>query len=702
MAKLTLDGVTITKVTLDGVELTSLKLDGTEIFTLGTQYTNLHTNTPLAGGGNSVKPDDMINVYTGTTVMTNLGGGNYSFQFNPAGTSDQNMWEYRVEDSGANGVALVNGNTYRYEVDVVLDTATDGEVGLDATRGGLSNITIDETLGTLVLGQTVTQSVEFTVNSATHLIRFRHGVGHGSAATGTVTMKNPRLLDLGAPLVTTYTHSMMVWHGTNSAGMDASVPGGSITPLPVEAGEADVTRITSIASGAPQLHLAGTQDVGSEVTVTFQGGISFTGTGVEYLGTHTKFVGASDGDALYDYLAAEEGNNVEFDIAYTKFVPTFSSTHTITPYDGTTIAGYDLTNGGSMTPLPVAAGLTDIIHLTSTTGGSPVLKTAGITGVGNTVTIKLDGGNLEFFATGVSDGTDTVYTGPADLNDAIFDYLVAQATVGVAIQIIHNVVSVPSPNIHDIPTVDYTTGQGTFLLHVDHTSDSDDSVYSSAEFETRYDQDWSTLTNVEIKDGRLKCTVDAGTYKKGIQSGGNLATDYDELYMTYEFEFANGFDFVLGGKMPGLSGRPGSTGSHADGCNPQGQDGGFSCRMMFRPDGQLEGYFYHEDQPGSCGHQISFLDGAENYKVRKGTRYLMEIRVIMNTTGNRDGIVEVKINGVQVLRKANFRFSNNSSHGINHKFIQMWHGGNSSSWAPSQDSVFFMNHMTISTSPLVY
>jgi hypothetical protein len=239
-------------------------------------------------------------------------------------------------------------------------------------------------------------------------------------------------------------------------------------------------------------------------------------------------------------------------------------------------------------------------------------------------------------------------------------------------------------------------------MHVDHTNDADDTNYTDTEYEDAYDMQWSTITNGEIKDGRFKVTVDAGTYKKGIQSGGNLGDDYDELYMTYEFEFANGFDFVLGGKLPGLSGRPGSTGSHADGCNPQGQDGGFSARMMFRPDGKLEGYFYHEDQPGSCGHQIAFTDGDDIFKVRNGTKYLMEIRVVMNTAGNRDGIVEVKINGIQVLRKANFRFSNNASHGINHKFIQMWHGGNSSSWAPSQDSVFFMNHLTVSTSPLVY
>jgi hypothetical protein len=703
MAKLTLDGVTVTKVTLDGVEITSLKLDGGEIFTLGTQYTDLHTNPNLIGGGNGVAPDDMINVYSGDTTMVNLGGGNYSFEFNPDGASDQRMWEYRVENSGANGVALVNGNTYRYEVDCILTIATDGEVGLDATRGGLSNITIDETLGTLVLDETVKQSVEFTVNSATHLIRFRHGVGHGGAATGAVIMKNPRLLDLGAPLVTTYTHSMLVWHGVNSAGMDASVPGGSITPLPIDSGEADVTRITSIASGAPQLHVLGTQDVGATVTVTFQGGISFTGTGVDYQGTHTRFIGDNDGDALYNYLAAEEGNNIDFDISFTPFVASFSMTHQITPYDGTTIAGYDLTNGGSFTPLPVAAGKDDVIHLTSTSGGAPVLMTAGINGsVGDTVLVKLDSGNLEFFATGVSDGTNTVYTGPTDLNDAIFDYLLANATVQVDIEIQHTVLAVPSPNIHDMPVVDYSTGQATFLEHIDHTSDSDDANYTSTEYEARYDMQWSTLTNVSIEDGRLKCIVDAGEYKKGIQSGGNLDDDYDELYMTYEFEFANGFDFVLGGKLPGLSGRPGSTGAHADGCNPQGQDGGFSARMMFRPDGKIEGYFYHEDQPGSCGHSVAFTDGGEIFKVRNGTTYLMEIRVIMNTPGNRDGIVECKINGVQVLRKANFRFSNNGNHGINHKFIQMWHGGSSSSWAPSQDSTFYMNHMTISTSPLVY
>jgi hypothetical protein len=70
--------------------------------------------------------------------------------------------------------------------------------------------------------------------------------------------------------------------------------------------------------------------------------------------------------------------------------------------------------------------------------------------------------------------------------------------------------------------------------------------------------------------------------------------------LTYTVRFAADFDWVKGGKLPGLSGGPAnvSGGRPADGTN------GFSARLMWRKDGRGEAYVYHKNQKGGLWGQL--------------------------------------------------------------------------------------------------
>ena len=75
--------------------------------------------------------------------------------------------------------------------------------------------------------------------------------------------------------------------------------------------------------------------------------------------------------------------------------------------------------------------------------------------------------------------------------------------------------------------------------------------------------------------------------------------------MSYDVQFEEGFDFVKGGKLPGLFGGEGNTG----GGIPTGMDG-FSARMMWRGNGRVVQYVYYPDQPEHFGHDMPWTDPA--------------------------------------------------------------------------------------------
>lgn len=195
----------------------------------------------------------------------------------------------------------------------------------------------------------------------------------------------------------------------------------------------------------------------------------------------------------------------------------------------------------------------------------------------------------------------------------------------------------------------------------------------------------------------------------GAQWRMDLGQSYDELYLSYRIRFGAGFDFVRGGKLPGLAGGTGNTGGNV----PDGTDG-WSARMMWRTDGSggsattrdaanAVQYVYHPDQPDTFGEDFRWDDGPDDEWVEfeDDRWYQFEHRVLMNTPGENDGEIQAWLDGEQVLDVQGLRFRDVSTFGIDELLFSTFFGGSSDIWAPSKDEFVYYDDFVVSTEPIV-
>ena len=104
--------------------------------------------------------------------------------------------------------------------------------------------------------------------------------------------------------------------------------------------------------------------------------------------------------------------------------------------------------------------------------------------------------------------------------------------------------------------------------------------------------------------------------------------------LNYTVEFSSGFDWVKGGKLPGLCGGPKSV----TGGRPANGKNGFSARLMWRADGRGEAYVYHMNQPKKYGQSFPF---PATFRFPVAEPVNVRLRVSMNTPGRRDGKLDV-------------------------------------------------------------
>jgi hypothetical protein len=145
----------------------------------------------------------------------------------------------------------------------------------------------------------------------------------------------------------------------------------------------------------------------------------------------------------------------------------------------------------------------------------------------------------------------------------------------------------------------------------------------------------------------------------------------DEATLKYRVRFEPGFDFVRGGKLPGLyGGIVTSGGDIPDGTN------GWSTRLMWREEGQGEVYAY---LPTSTVHGTSL--GRGSWRFGPDRWISIEQHVRLNTPGVADGLIEIVVDGVRVLRVSDVVFRSVSSLKIEGVFFSTFFGGDDTSWA---------------------
>lgn len=152
--------------------------------------------------------------------------------------------------------------------------------------------------------------------------------------------------------------------------------------------------------------------------------------------------------------------------------------------------------------------------------------------------------------------------------------------------------------------------------------------------------------------------------------------------LTYRIRFSDDFEWVQGGKLPGLGGGTTPTGGRysAD---------GFTTRYMWRAGGSLVVYFYWAEQPSRtqpAGKQYG-LDLDLGVTLERGREYVLRQRVTMNTPRERDGKLQVWVDDHEVLHRTNilFRDAPDKTWSIDRFYFSTFHGGAGPSWAPARD-----------------
>ncbi len=149
----------------------------------------------------------------------------------------------------------------------------------------------------------------------------------------------------------------------------------------------------------------------------------------------------------------------------------------------------------------------------------------------------------------------------------------------------------------------------------------------------------------------------------------------DELRLSYDVRFSDNFDFVKGGKLPGLFGGAGASGGNI----PDGTDG-FSTRLMWRRDGDGEMYAY---LPTSKGYGTSIERGAWQFEPGDWTRVEQEVK--LNNPKRSDGEIRVWVNDELVIDQRDLKFRTTDSLKIDGVFFSTFFGGGDASWATPQD-----------------
>jgi hypothetical protein len=183
-----------------------------------------------------------------------------------------------------------------------------------------------------------------------------------------------------------------------------------------------------------------------------------------------------------------------------------------------------------------------------------------------------------------------------------------------------------------------------------------------------------------------------GPKEGGVQFLVPLGRRYQDLYCAYRVRFAAGFDFVKGGKLPGLAGGAHNSGGH----KPNGIDG-FSARMMWRSGGSLVQYLYHPDQQGDYGEDLPW-----GRRVSSGRWYVVEHRLAMNTPGQRDGIVQGWLDGQLVLDRRDVRFRDVETLAVDVLFFSTFFGGSDPTWGPGRDEYVDFDDVVVSERPIAH
>ena len=243
------------------------------------------------------------------------------------------------------------------------------------------------------------------------------------------------------------------------------------------------------------------------------------------------------------------------------------------------------------------------------------------------------------------------------------------------------------------------------LLHANFEGQSQ-GIYTAAMLPADFKN--ALLWNNGLDEGRATIVQEGGnkfmrvTYagsEFGPSSGGvqfkvPFSSGFDELYFSYRVRFAYGFDFVKGGKLPGFMGGTGPTGCVSD-------RNGFSARNMWRARGEIVQYIYAPRKKNVCGDDYHYSKNSETQLFTPGRWQTVEHRLVMNTPGLNNGIMQAWVDGALVLDVRDFLFREaDSSFSIDMLYFSTFYGGGDQSWAPKTEQVADFDELIVADRPI--
>ena len=178
-----------------------------------------------------------------------------------------------------------------------------------------------------------------------------------------------------------------------------------------------------------------------------------------------------------------------------------------------------------------------------------------------------------------------------------------------------------------------------------------------------------------------------------------LVKTADTMWSAYDIFFEDGFEFQLGGKLPGLCGGKCYTGN----AMPETGDG-WSARIMWRKDGNAVQLIYFMGQESVYGDDFKWdLNGTiPQKKFTTGTWHRIVNKVSMNTiaspgNGDKNGRVQTWFDGELALDVDTLRLRDYDTVKVDKFYLSTFHGGSSAEWAPTHDCFIRYDNFTIST-----
>ncbi|KAH9925888.1 uncharacterized protein BXZ73DRAFT_49672 [Epithele typhae] len=182
--------------------------------------------------------------------------------------------------------------------------------------------------------------------------------------------------------------------------------------------------------------------------------------------------------------------------------------------------------------------------------------------------------------------------------------------------------------------------------------------------------------------------------------------DEEEVIFSYDVLFDEGFEWVKGGKLPGIYGGAGDSAYGCTGGRQEDRCRCFDLRLMWRENavGELYAYLPHHDKnterlmavpPKSIRHpDYGFSVGRGALKFESGRWMRIAERVKVNDVGKEDGEIEVFVDGRSVMHANGLviRTEEGADGRVQGLHMQTFFGGHSPDWAsPKDQRAWFAN-----------